>query len=160
MQQFDDIFKIMFEVHKEYSSVLQPDAQETEEWFDDVEHNLCVFKQKIHNRIKDVEVDRKAAVSSKLSDVSAGRTASSVRLISKYSSRSSSKQSTNSSHKFSKEDRGHEEIIKMAELIAKAEFMDKRQTLEQQAQRLRIAAEIAKPKTPNPLKIRGNSMER
>ena len=49
MQQFDDIFKIMFEVHKEYSSVLQPDAQETEEWFDDVEHNLCVFKQKIHN---------------------------------------------------------------------------------------------------------------
>ena len=97
-----------------------------------------------------MEVDRKAAVSSKLSDVSAGRTASSVRLISKYSARSSSKQSTNSSHKFSKEDRGHEEIIMMAELIAKAEFMDKRQTLEQQAQRLRIAAEIAKLKTPNP----------
>lgn len=54
----------------------------------------------------------------------------------------------------------HEEKIKMAELIAKAEFMDKRQTLEQQAQQLRIAAEVAKSKTPNLLKIRDNSMER
>ena len=37
MQQLDEIFKMMFEVHKEYNSMLQPDAQETdEEWFDDV----------------------------------------------------------------------------------------------------------------------------
>ena len=34
----------------------------------------------------------------------------------------------------------------MAELIAEAEFMDKRQTLEQQAQRLKIASEVAKLK--------------
>ena len=97
MQQLDDIFKMMFEVHKECNSILQPDAQETdEEWFDDVEHNLCAFKQKIHNWITDAEAERKAAVCSRLLDVSVGRTGSSVRSISKYSSRSGSKQSTNS----------------------------------------------------------------
>ena len=34
----------------------------------------------------------------------------------------------------------------MAELIAEAEFMGKRQTLEQQTQRLKIATEVAKSK--------------
>ena len=143
MQQPDDIFK-MFEVH---NSMLQPDAQETDkERFDDVEHNPCAFKQKIHNWMKDANAERKAAVSSRLSDVSAGRRTSSVRSISKYSSGSSSKQSTNSSHKSSREDTVLEEKIKIAELIAEAEFMEKRQTLEQQAQRLKIASEVAKSK--------------
>ena len=80
MQQHDDILKAMFEWHKEYNSVLQHDAQETdEEWFDDVEHNLCAFKQKIHYWMKYVEAERKATVSSRLSDVSVGR--ASVRSI-------------------------------------------------------------------------------
>ena len=52
-----------------------------EGWFGDVEDNLCVFKQKIHNWMKDTEAERKAAVSSRLSNVSVGRT------ISKYSLR-------------------------------------------------------------------------
>ena len=147
MQQLDDIFKMMFEVFQKYNSVLQPDSQQTdEEWFDDVEHNLCAFKQKIHNWMKDAEAERKATVSSRLSDISAGRRTSSVRSISKYSSRSSSKQSTNPSHKSSREDRALEEKIKIAELIAEAEFMEKRQTMEQQAQRMKIASEVAKSK--------------
>ena len=45
MQQLDEIFKMMLEVHQEYNSMLQSDAQETdEEWFDDIEQNLCAFK--------------------------------------------------------------------------------------------------------------------
>ena len=45
MQQLDDIFKMMFEVHKENTLMLQPDAQETDkEWFGYVEGNLCAFK--------------------------------------------------------------------------------------------------------------------
>ena len=79
--------------------------------------------------MKDAEEDRKAAVSSKLSDVSVGRRASSVRSISKYSSRLSSKQSTNSSHKSSRGYRALKGKIKMVELITEAEFMGKRQTL-------------------------------
>ena len=105
MQQLHDIFKMMFEVDKEYNSVLQPDAQEAdEEWFDDVEHNLRAFKQKIHNRMKDAEAEKRAACSSRLSEVSTRRRTSSVRSINKYSSSSSSKQSTNLSHKSSRED--------------------------------------------------------
>ena len=96
--------------------------------------------------MKDPDSESKAAVSCRLSDVSAVKRTSSVRSISKYSSRSSSKQSTNSSHKSSRKDRALEEKIKMAELIAEAEFMEKRQTLEQQAQRLKIASEAAKSK--------------
>ena len=50
----------MFERHKECNSVLQPDAQETdEEWFDVVDHNLRAFKQKIDNWMKDAEAERK-----------------------------------------------------------------------------------------------------
>ena len=83
--------------------------------------------------MKNAKAERKAAVSSRLSDVSEGRRTSFFRLISKYSSRSSSKQSTNSSHKSSREDRALEEKINITELIAEAEFMEKKQTLEQQA---------------------------
>ena len=76
--------------------------------------------------MKNVEAGRKIAVSSKLSDVSVGRRTSSVRSISKYSSRSTSKQLSNSSHKSSREDKALVEKNKMAELIAEAEFMQKR----------------------------------
>ena len=45
VQQLVDIFKMMFEVYKEYNSMLQSDVQEADEdWFDDVEQNLCAFK--------------------------------------------------------------------------------------------------------------------
>ena len=64
--------------------------------------------------MKDTEAERKAAVSSSLSDVSVGRT------ISKYSLRWSSKQSTNSGNKSSREEEALEEKIKMPELIAEA----------------------------------------
>ena len=84
--------------------------------------------------MKDAEAERKAA----------GRRTSSVRSVSKYSSRSSSKQPTNSSHISSREDRALEGKIKIVELIADAEFMQKRQTVEQQAQRLKIPSEVAK----------------
>ena len=145
MQQLHDIFKMMFEVDKEYNSVLQPDAQEAdEEWFDDVEHNLRAFKQKIHNRMKDAEAEKRAACSSRLSEVSTRRRTSSVRSISKYSSSSSSKQSTNLSHKSSREDRPFVEKTQRAELIADVEVIEKRKELEQQI--LNIASEVVQSK--------------
>ena len=76
--------------------------------------------------MKYAKAERLAAVSSRLPNVSVGRRASCVRWISKYSSRSSSNKSTNWSQKSSREDRALEEKIKMAELIAEAECMEKR----------------------------------
>ena len=59
-------------------------AQETEEWFDDAQHNLCTFKQ-ILNCMKDPVKKRKAVLSSRHSAVSADLTRS-------ESGRSSTKQ--------------------------------------------------------------------
>ena len=47
--------------------------------------------------------------------------------------------------------------IKIAELIAETEFMEKKQTLEQQAQRFKIATEVAKLETH--VKLEGNTRE-
>ena len=43
MQQLDDIFKVMLKVQKEYNSLLPAEEQERdEEWFDEVDHNICI----------------------------------------------------------------------------------------------------------------------
>ena len=71
MQQLDYIFKVMLNVQKEYHSLLPAQEQERDkEWFDEVDHNICIFKQKIHCWIKDAELERKANLSSRRSHVS------------------------------------------------------------------------------------------
>ena len=48
--QFDDIFKMMLDVQKSYNTLLPPaEQQRDEEWFDDLDHNVCSFKQRVHN---------------------------------------------------------------------------------------------------------------
>ena len=50
LHQFDDIFKMMLDVQKSYNSLLPPaEQQRDEEWFDDLDHNVCSFKQRVHN---------------------------------------------------------------------------------------------------------------
>ena len=66
LQQFDDIFRMMLDVQKSYNSLLPPaEQQRDEEWFDDLDHNICSFKQRIHSWIKDAEAERQAQLSSK-----------------------------------------------------------------------------------------------
>ena len=64
MQQFDDIFKVMLDVQKEYNSLSPAEEQERD---DDDDHNICIFKQKIHCWIKDAELKRKENLSSRRS---------------------------------------------------------------------------------------------
>ena len=116
MQQLDDIFKVMLDVQKEYSTLLPAEEQERdEEWFDEADHNICIFKQKIHRWIKVAESERKANLSSRRSHVSGG------------SGRSSSKHCSKSirSSKSSREERALAERIKITELIAGAKYMKK-----------------------------------
>ena len=43
MQQLDDIFKVMLKVQKAYNSLLPAEEQERdEEWFDEVDHDICI----------------------------------------------------------------------------------------------------------------------
>ena len=66
LHQFDDIFKMMLDVQKSYNSLLPPaEQQRDEEWFDDLDHNVCSFKQRVHSWIKDAEAERQAQLSSK-----------------------------------------------------------------------------------------------
>ena len=68
MLQIDDMFKQLIDVHKEYNSLLSLEAQEDDEkWFDDIDADMLVFKQKIHNRIRDTEHDRDAELKGKAS---------------------------------------------------------------------------------------------
>ena len=50
MLQIDDMFEQLMDVHKEYNSVLPLEAHEDDEKrFDDIDADMLVFKQKIHN---------------------------------------------------------------------------------------------------------------
>ena len=112
------------------------EQQRDEEWFDDLDHNFCSFKQRVHNWIKDAEAERQAQFSSKQS-VSTKASSQSM-----SSRRSSSKASCRSS----REKRALEERIKMAELMAEAEYMEKKKSLEFENLRIQLAAEVAKSK--------------
>ena len=112
MEQLDDIFKVMLDVQKKYNSLLPAEEQETDkEWFD---HNICIFKQKIHCSTKHAELERKENLSSRRSHVSGG----SVRSSSKHCSKSSR------ISKSSREERALSEKIKTAELMAEARYME------------------------------------
>ena len=80
MLQIDDMFRQLMDVHKKYNSLLPLEAQEDDEkWFDDIDADMLVFKQKIHNWIREAEHDRDAELKEKAS------------VKSKRSSKSSSK---------------------------------------------------------------------
>ena len=68
MLQIDDMFKQLMNVQKEYNSLLPLEAQEDDKkWFDDIDADMLVFKQKIHNWIREAEHDRDAELKEKAS---------------------------------------------------------------------------------------------
>ena len=92
MFQINDMFKQLMDVHKEHNSLLPLEAQEDYKWFDDIDTDMLVFKQKIHNWISeaehdmDAELKEKACVKSKISSKSSSKSSSS-RSSSRRSSR-------------------------------------------------------------------------
>ena len=135
--QMDDIFKLLGKVHQEYNALLPVDVQaKDEDWFDDIEHNMCAFKNKIHHWVKDAEAERKEMNSKKLVSKSG----------SKKSSHNSSSSKSSSSSRSSRESRALKERMKMAELIATAKYLERQQSLECETQRLKLATEVAKTK--------------
>ena len=48
MKQFNDIFKMLLDVHQEYSQLLGDDERgRGDNWFDDVDIQVCSFKRKV-----------------------------------------------------------------------------------------------------------------
>ena len=59
LQHPDDIFQMILDVQKSCNSLLlASEQQRDEEWFDNLDHNICSFKQRIHSWIKDAELER------------------------------------------------------------------------------------------------------
>ena len=50
LPQFNDLFKMLPSIHKEYSWVLDDDKRvDEDDWFDDLDNRVCTFKRKIHS---------------------------------------------------------------------------------------------------------------
>ena len=108
---------MMLDIQKSYNSLLPPaEQQRDKEWFDDLDRNVCSFKQRIHGWIKDAETERQAKISSKQS----------VSTKASSQSRSSGRSSSKASSRSSIEKRELEGRIKMAELMTEAQYMEKK----------------------------------
>ena len=86
----------------------------------DLDHNICSFKQRVNSWIKDAEAETQAQLTSKQP----------VSTKASSQSRSPRRPSRKDSSRSSRETRALEERIKMEELMAKAEYMEKKKSLE------------------------------
>ena len=112
--------------------------EQDEEWFDDVDEDMLSFKNKIHNWIKDTELERRAAMEQKAS-ISLRSEVSKKSVSRKSLSRSSSKRSPKS-HMALKEK------LKIAELLVEAESIEKKQSAKINGEKLKLEETFAKSK--------------
>ena len=54
---FDDQFRMILVVHEEYHQLIEDKVKQEEDkvWFDKLDKNLCTFKHKVHNWLKQVQ---------------------------------------------------------------------------------------------------------
>ena len=61
LAQFNDLFKIILNIHEEYSQVLDDDKiADEDDWFDGLDNKVCTFKRKIHNWLRSAETERRS----------------------------------------------------------------------------------------------------
>ena len=61
LAQFNDLFKIILNIHEEYSQVLDDDKiADEDDWFDGLDNKVCTFKRKIHNWLRSAEAERRS----------------------------------------------------------------------------------------------------
>ena len=134
--QFNDQFKELLSLHKEYVGLLpQEVANEEDDWFETVDEVVFTQKHKIYNWIKEVEDDNKSRSSRSSSKKSSGRSSK------KSSSSSKTKSSRSSLEKTSVRERALEEKLKMAELLAEASFTEEKHAAICNAEKLRQTEE-------------------
>ena len=97
--------------------------------FDDLDNKACAFRRKINNWLRSAETERKS---------SKGSSVRSESRRSKSSGRSNKSRSSRA--------RELEEKARIAELMAKTEYIEQRQRAENQAEMLKIQREIANSK--------------
>ena len=86
--QYNDLFKLFISHHDTFMKLITEDQERIceEEWFAGIDEKICHFKRKIHNWLKETEMERSVALSSKKSGQSRKSIASSDCRSSKASS--------------------------------------------------------------------------
>ena len=137
--QFEFIFKHLLLVHQEYHSLLDEEEKPTdEEWFEEVDERVFIFKLQVHNWLRDAEMER--ANTSRQSSKKGSKSCNSG------SSRRTKTSSSGCNSSRSSTERAVEEKAKLAELIAEAEFLQQRLLVENKAEQLRVQEKLAKAK--------------
>ena len=102
LAQPNDMFKMLVDIHEEFEQI---DKEYTNDiWFDKIDQEMFSFKHKVHNWLKEEEKEHKRS----------------------HSSRSSTRSNT-SKPKSSTREKAVEEKLRVAELIAEAFFMKKKE---------------------------------
>ena len=121
---------MLLNIHEEYSQVLDDNERADEDdLFDDLDIKVCAFRRKITNCLRNAETEKKS---------SKGSSGSSELRPSKSSGSSKKSRSSRA--------RELKETARIAELMAKAKYIEQRQRAENQAEMLKIQREIAKSK--------------
>ena len=54
MNQFNDLLKMLIDVHHDYNQLLDDDEREKDgDWFDEIDTQACSFKRKVHCWLKE-----------------------------------------------------------------------------------------------------------
>ena len=136
LAQFNDLFKMLLGIHEEYNALLEDGERAIgDDWFNDLDNRACTFKRKTLNWVNNAREEQQSSLHSCRSN----RSRSSIH--SKRSAESKGSRSPKSSKEKEGEDR-----VKMAELLAEAQYVGHRQQIENQVEMLKIKQEIAKSK--------------
>ena len=137
MGQLNGTMKLFMSTHEEYQSLVTNEEQNADsEWYDQFDENVFSFKHKTVKRLKEAELNK-----SRMSYKSG-----SSRSCKFESSKSSSKSGNSRVSKLSTEKRGIEENIRVAEVIAEANYAEHKIKMEYDRKKLEIDKKVAKAK--------------
>ena len=109
MNQFNDLLKILIDVHQDYNQLLGDDEKEKDDdWFDKIDTQACSFNRKVHCWLRETAQKTKSVKSSSRKSKSISDKGSGNSKVSKSSHRPRSSRDTESSKE--------KEIVKLVKL--------------------------------------------
>ena len=147
MKQFSDLFKMLLGAHQEFNQLLGDDERgRDDDWFDDVDTQVCSFKRKVHCWLREAAQRVKSSKCSSRSSRSVSDKGSMNSKKSKDSHESQSSRASRETRSSKTRDKEIEEKMKVAELIAEAELLQQKQMIQNEAEKLKIKERLAKAK--------------
>ena len=128
MNQFNDLLKMLIDVHQDYNQLLDDNERETnDDWFDEIDTQACSFKRKVHCWLRETAQKTNSKSSSRSSKSISDKGSGNSR-VSKSSHRSRSSKDTRSP-----KEKEIEEWVKLAELMAEASLLQEKQMIQNEA---------------------------